>query len=266
MIADGFRSVTEFGLQAGFAFFLVRNKHPHPKNINPMLGLLKRYIKTIIGILLLPLCYSAGSALAIQIQALAIFNERNIFYFAAGAVVFPIMFFFLFKPVRIYVWGHELTHAFFVILSRGKIKQIKLGANSGYVKTDKRNFLISLAPYYFPFYSAIVFVCFHVLTLFVPRATDFFGIYVFLLGFTFAFHIVFTFYVVGKEQEDIKYNGFVFSLVTIFLINELLFGLFLTVPLKGACARSYLDMFATMAVGHYLSLLTFIITKSVEIK
>ena len=49
--------------------------------------------------------------------------------------------------------GHELTHALFVLLCGGKIHDFRVTADGGHVVTDKNNLLISLSPYFVPFWS-----------------------------------------------------------------------------------------------------------------
>lgn len=55
----------------------------------------------------------------------------------------------------IYVFGHELTHALWAWVFGGKIFEMKVSSEGGVVRTDKSNFLIVLAPYFFPVYVLI---------------------------------------------------------------------------------------------------------------
>ena len=60
------------------------------------------------------------------------------------------------RPVRAYVLGHELMHMLMARIFRGKIRDWHIGAEGGYIVTNKYNFLIALAPYLWPFYSVPV--------------------------------------------------------------------------------------------------------------
>ena len=56
----------------------------------------------------------------------------------------------------IYVFGHELTHALWTWLFGGQVKKMKVSSSGGHVIISKTNFLIALAPYFFPLYAVIV--------------------------------------------------------------------------------------------------------------
>ena len=56
----------------------------------------------------------------------------------------------------LYVFGHELTHALWVWLMGGRVSRFRVGRDGGHIVTDKNNFWIALAPYFFPLYSLLV--------------------------------------------------------------------------------------------------------------
>ena len=53
----------------------------------------------------------------------------------------------------VYVFGHELTHALWVWLMGGRVSRFRVGRDGGHIVTDRNNFWIALAPYFFPLYS-----------------------------------------------------------------------------------------------------------------
>ena len=77
----------------------------------------------------------------------------------SGAACWVVIYSLLPKPMWVYVFGHELTHALWTWLFGGKVKKFKASAKGGHVIVTKNNFLISLAPYFFPVYAALVVGC-----------------------------------------------------------------------------------------------------------
>ena len=76
----------------------------------------------------------------------------------AGAACWLVIFLLLPKPMWIYVFGHELTHALWTWLFGGQVKKMKVTSDGGHVVISKTNFLIALAPYFFPLYAVLVIV------------------------------------------------------------------------------------------------------------
>jgi len=119
----------------------------------------------------------------------------------------------------LYVFGHELTHAAFVKLYGGKVLEIEWGADGGYVTTDKSNWVISLSPYFVPFWSVVTVILYVVASFFweIPPA----GILVFYatMGATWTFHLAWTLWMIPRDQPDLSDNGTFLSLVLIYFGN-----------------------------------------------
>ena len=120
----------------------------------------------------------------------------------------------------LYVFGHELTHAMWVWLFGGRVKKFKATSNGGHVIVDKTNFLISLAPYFFPLYAVMVVLVFLVGHL-IWGWQDFFVWFHLLVGAAYAFHVTLTAHILKTQQSDITNEGYLFSAVVIFLGNVL---------------------------------------------
>jgi hypothetical protein len=144
--------------------------------------------------------------------------------FLAGAACWLVIFLLLPKPMWLYVLGHELTHALWVWLFGGQVKKMKVTSAGGHVVISKSNFVIALAPYFFPLYVVLVIVVFALGRFFWNWHLVFFHL---LVGAAYAFHITLTCHVLQTEQSDITSHGWLFSLVVIFLGNVcvLLFGI-----------------------------------------
>src|SRR5687768_10268500 len=110
-----------------------------------------RWLKFVIGILLLPVCFGAANALS---RVLSAAGNAHTFWVAlvGGAACWLAVFLLLPKPMLLYVFGHELTHAVWTWAFGGRVKRFKVTRGGGHVIITKSNFLIALAPYFFPLY------------------------------------------------------------------------------------------------------------------
>ncbi|MBI1841564.1 MAG: M50 family metallopeptidase [Verrucomicrobia bacterium] len=179
----------------------------------------------MIGIALLPPCMGLVGALA---RVLAFSSHATPFWVpaAAGAACWFSVYVLLPKPMLVYVFGHELTHALWTWLFGGRVKRFKVGARGGHVLITKSNSLIALAPYFFPIYvalTALLFAAGHLLWNWKPYLVWFH----LLLGASYAFHVTLTFHALKTEQTDITSQGYFFSAVVIVFGNllALLLGL-----------------------------------------
>ena len=184
-----------------------------------------KWVKTILAVLLLPLC--AGAVLAL-LRVLREAGSADTFWVAllGGAACWLTVFLLLPKPMLVYVFGHELTHALWTWLCGGQVKKFKASAQGGHVVISKSNFLIVLAPYFFPLYVVLVVAGFflgHILFGW-GRHQLWFHL---LVGAAYAFHLTLTWHILQTRQTDITSEGYLFSAVIIFLgnIGVLLVGL-----------------------------------------
>lgn len=184
-----------------------------------------KWVKFIIALLLLPVCVGAGSALWLVIRHSGGADTTWV-PFLAGAGCWLVIFFILPKPMWIYVFGHELTHAVWTWIFGGQVKRMKVTANGGHVIISKTNFVIGLAPYFFPLYAVAVvfaFACGHS----IWNWQKYLPLFHLCLGAAYAFHVTLTFHVLQTRQSDVTDQGYLFSATIIFLGNVmvLLFGI-----------------------------------------
>ena len=184
-----------------------------------------KWIKFIIAVLLLPVCGGAGMALLKVLHACGS-ADTTWFPLLAGAACWVVIFLLLPKPMWIYVFGHELTHALWTWLFGGEVKKMKVTAAGGHVIISKTNFLIALAPYFFPLYVVLVVGGFALGNL----IWNWHGYLVWFhlgIGAAYAFHVTLTFHVLQTRQSDITGQGYLFSAVVIYLgnIGTLLLGI-----------------------------------------
>jgi hypothetical protein len=184
-----------------------------------------KWIKFIIAILLLPVCIGAGQALWMVILASG--NADTTWVpMLAGAICWVVIYLLLPKPMWIYVFGHELTHALWTWLLGGSVKRFKATSSGGHVVISKTNFVIALAPYFFPLYAAVVVAAFAIGNL-IWNWHGYLPWFHLALGTAYAFHVTLTAHVLKTQQSDITGQGYLFSAVVIFLgnVSVLLIGI-----------------------------------------
>lgn len=233
-----------YNARADFSFTLATRRKSQPKNRKSRKRLLlstaeaedlpqhitipTRWLNNVIGLFLLPICWILTQALFTSFERAAVqhafWATEEFWFFSLGAVLWMLAFFgslWVFgepRPLRVYVFGHELTHAIWAMAMGGKIFGFNASRDGGYVLTDKSNFWVALAPYFHPLYSVFVIAIYGVTSLFYdlhPYTAVLFG----FLGLTWSFHFSFTLWMIPKGQTDLSAHGNFFSLVVIFLVN-----------------------------------------------
>ena len=182
-----------------------------------------RWLKAGIGFLLLPVCWVAGQTFWHEFARAALhgrfLESDELRWFAYGVETWLVVFFVLPKMILIYVFGHELTHALWVWAQGGRVSEFKVSSEGGYIVADRRDFLVSLAPYFFPLYSIVAIVVYGVAGWFYPVVWSYPKYLFFAVGLTWAFHFTFTCWMIPKKQTDLLLHGTFFSLVIIYLAN-----------------------------------------------
>jgi hypothetical protein len=176
-----------------------------------------KWLKTFLGVLLLPLCFGTAQALFQVIQAS---GNVEAFWIATltGIACWIVIYLMLPKPMWVYVVGHELTHALWTWLFGGRVIRFRAKASGGHVKVTRMNFLIALAPYFFPIYVLGVVLGFELGNWIWDWTRQRIWFHL-LLGLTYAFHITLTWHVLSSRQSDISEQGYLFSAVVIWLGN-----------------------------------------------
>ncbi|MBM3252886.1 MAG: hypothetical protein FJZ16_01370 [Candidatus Omnitrophica bacterium] len=179
--------------------------------------MIKKYFKFVLGILLLPVCFYSTISLYRQLGNIKILLSNQI-YFLIGAVSYLILHSLFFKPMRIYIFGHEIMHAIPAWFFGGKLKSFKVSKKGGSVKTTKSNFIIALFPYFLPVYTIVFFIVYLVINIFY-NLSGYFHYFIFLIGFSLTFHIVMTVDFLKTKQPDLLETGYLFSLSLIYMVN-----------------------------------------------
>jgi hypothetical protein len=176
-----------------------------------------KWVKAIVAVLLLPVCLGAAKALWLVLKRS---GDADTIWVAtiAGAACWVVVFLMLPKPMLLYVFGHELTHAIWTWAFGGRVKRFKASSRGGHVLITKTNFLIALAPYFFPLYAALVVLVFAIGHL-IWGWRSYLPWFHLFVGAAYAFHVTLTWHVLKTRQSDITEQGRLFSAVIIFLGN-----------------------------------------------
>lgn len=188
-----------------------------------------KLVKFILAIFLLPVCFGAVKALWLALRASGGADTTWV-PLLAGVVCWLVVYLMLPKPMLVYVFGHELTHAVWTWIFGGQVKRFKVTSKGGHVVVTKDNFVITLAPYFFPLYAVLLVLIYlpgHLIWGWHAYSAWFH----LFLGAAYSFHVTLTFHILRTRQSDVTSQGYLFSAVVIFLGNMLV--LLVAVPLLG---------------------------------
>jgi hypothetical protein len=156
-------------------------------------GKLFGIIKFILGVSLLPFVYSTSLAFLNQFSLL----EKSVQgYFCSGAITFLLVYLFAWEPTIIYAKGQKLLEVIFVFFKP----------------------LVRLAPYVLPVYTIILFIIYGLLSLAVKSAW-LLKYSIFLIGFTFALHLVFSAKSIHSKKSDFLKANYLFGFSLVYIIN-----------------------------------------------
>lgn len=189
-------------------------------------GILRCAMRFAIGLLLLPFAWVTMWTFFSRLNHAAIHQDfwktSEFWYFMIGCILLTTWLlsgFFRNFFLYLYVLGHEVTHAIFVICHLGKVTNIHISTSGGYITTTKTNMLIALSPYFVPFYSIWVVLAHLGLRHFGFISDVWDPAFYALIGATWMFHMIWTVWMLPKDQPDLKENGRFLSLVVILLAN-----------------------------------------------
>jgi hypothetical protein len=182
----------------------------------------RRALKLVVGILLLPLCWSTTQTLWQILTSLQHTDSNHtpvsFIGLAAGFVFWIILYFSMSRPTRTYVLGHELTHALWAWLLGGRVSKLRVGKQGGSVQVSNSNFIVTLAPYFFPFYTVCVLLLYGIVSIFTDQHT-YVPFWMGCVGLSWAFHLTFTVSMLRQHQPDILSQGRLFSYTLIYILN-----------------------------------------------
>jgi hypothetical protein len=197
---------------------------------------IKRLTKFFLGLLLIP------AAVAVTLTLVDLFLKlpagrggipTAFWWFAGGFAFWMILWFVLPRPARSYVLAHELTHALCGWFFGARWSKLRVTAEGGSVNLTKTNVWITLAPYFFPFYTMIAVIVQITLRIFVPDTAHYEPFWLAMIGLTWAFHVTFTLSVLMNRQPDVQEHGRIFSWTLIYLLNLLGISIWILLITRG---------------------------------
>lgn len=119
---------------------------------------------------------------------------------------------------------HEMTHAFFAIISFNRVVGLSATGHAGGVMQYQGygNWLITISPYFVPSLSLLV-----LLGLSIAKPT-FYPVLLFLMGFTLAYHLQSTLQETHLGQTDLQKSGWLFVILFLPTANLLMLLVLLT--------------------------------------
>ncbi|MDO8730497.1 MAG: hypothetical protein Q7J69_04880 [Candidatus Omnitrophota bacterium] len=179
--------------------------------------MIARVLRTCFGLLLIPLWAGYSFAFYEQLMLPRRVGQPEV-ALLLGITAYLALHVFLGAPSRAYVFGHELTHATAAWMSGGQVKGFKAGKTQGSVVTNKVTGFIALAPYMIPVYSILAALAYGIAGFFwdVRPTVSWF---LFGLGASLAFHLVFTVEALKQKQTDLDVLGPILSVGLIYWAN-----------------------------------------------
>ena len=161
------------------------------------------------------------------------FMAPHYYFMGAGIIFFWVVAFTAGREIRVQIQtiAHELTHTLFAFLTLHFIRRIRLnpdGSGGSMAFAGQGNWLITLAPYFFPLFAA-----FYMLIMpWLLAATDDYWLVYAVFGYFVAYYWETVLSQVHREQTDIIKEGYVFSGIIIIGLN-----LFVNGVLFAFCSR-----------------------------
>ena len=197
------------------------------------------------ALVLLPLCWVTQWTLLEQFSQAAnqgFWQTAEFWYFAVGSLLMIGWFssglmanFFTF----LYVFGHELTHALFVLACWGKVTSFTASSEGGHITTNKTNWLIGLSPYFVPIWAVLAVLFYGGLNALIGFSAGWDKVLYGVLGLTWTFHMVWTLWMLPKDQPDLQENGRFFSMVVILAGNLLVLVALFCVAGRGPVLENF---------------------------
>ncbi len=196
----------------------------------------------LINFLKWPVAIYAIASMPALIKGFSYFNLLSLknSCFVGGALLF-----FGFKSVfdrefksTLQTFGHELTHAFFAIITFHKVTNINLDDEGGQMSfVGKGNWLIVVAPYFFPLFLFFSIVVLSLYNNYFPDnflTRSYYPLFVsFALGVLMGAHLDMIGSQVHDNQTDLKILGTPFCLMFIIPANICVFGTIFAFNSKG---------------------------------
>ena len=214
--------------------------------------MLFKVLRFILSILLIPGCVAITVTFYKGIIGIQHISESGLI-FILGALSYSLVHLLLFRPNFFYVIGHELLHASATLLSGGKVQGLKASIREGSIRVTSPNLFVMIAPYLIPFWTVFIALLYFFISFFID-GTRYSGLFIFLIGFTLMFHLVYTAQSIKERQSDLIKAGYFCSIFSIYIFNLGVVFFIVSIFFKEASFLDFLFVFYEEAKRSYFSL------------
>lgn len=187
------------------------------------------------GMVLIP----AAAAICFTSAKVIYFIAKDLYFtipLAAGAALYLLIAFVRRKNYYesiFYITAHELSHALAALIFGIRVFNISIKKTNGKVLLSDSNFIIGLAPYFFPLYAVITAVLYFAANSFWPGPSLKKG-FLAAEGFFLAFHSMHTFYMIfGPLQPDLEEEGGRLFSITVIILFFCTICAAILIPMSG---------------------------------
>ena len=194
-----------------------------------------KVIKFVVGLISMPIMVAVTNAFYGNIIGVSeLSGILKYFMWGVGAYIGLHLLFY--KPTFIYVLGHEAVHAITAWTMGGKINSFKVSKEGGNVSTTKTNAVIELSPYFIPIYAIILMAAYFLIS-YSYKING--SVFIFLIGFAVALHVVMTIEVMKIRQPDMMKSGYLFSIVLVYVLNIIIIAMLFSLLFKSFSSKKF---------------------------
>ena len=158
------------------------------------------FLKLTIGICSLPVIYAVSVCFVDELMKVELSVSRS---FTAGVGGFLGVYLFVWEPVVFYKKGQKMVEALVKFFSP----------------------LVKVAPFVLPIYTMFIFTVFLLLNLW-RNVTEYIPVFMFLIGFSLALHLVFSAKTLRSKQGDSLKSGYLFGFSLIYILDVVIVAAF----------------------------------------
>lgn len=203
------------------------------KTINRMINLFLALIKWPIALLMLLFLFPAFFSDMLLMKELTNIDVALQFFLPFAATVFLFLLIPGMAGSFLAIAEHELTHMLFAVLTFHKPKGLDINQDVGgsFSFIGEGNWLIALAPYFFPTFTVVIMLGTPIYLMFYPTLPSF---YLMLLGVFIGYHFISTLLSIHPKQTDFQVAGYFFTIFFLPGINLIVYGLLFCFAVKGS--------------------------------
>jgi len=153
-------------------------------------------LKFILGLILLPLVYSASGSFLIESSQVRFYSQA---YFWSGVGVLLAIHLFICELDEVYLKGQKIVEAIFWLLKP----------------------LVRVAPFVLPIYLILAALVYGVIVLW-SGSTGVKNVFVFIFGFTGTLHLVYSAKAMRSREDDFLKANYIFGFSAVYILNIVL--------------------------------------------